>query len=441
MKHLVMLLTLLLGSPVVTAAETQPDGAEPAQKVYAVVFDVASADVASGKQLADSIRLRLRAHDEYDVLDRLTTEEAAGPLAEADRDKARRLMARLASNQAIFGTLTQNGDAFQAEICFIDATGEREKPRQWCKTFQAEGQRARAVLAKQIVAAVRGEAEWIPPQYGDETEPEKFGAPLNRNGSFDAGAVGWDRPDNVSTFIEPMAGRGKILRIRTDLERNAWLAYRRQLMFGEADPANPPEIATDTSYGSVAGLEGVHYASHWIEARPGQRYWLTIDFRGKSGDGQFPRIFVKGFRKTEHAMDGLGETSLKELGITPAEFAALPSKKRDELIAADARKHPMRYVRECYRWYLACRENPGRWRHYAAPFPPRGGLPENVEYLQIQIYAYWPPATYLFDNCFLYPDPRQEEPVAEEPARTPNFGRTSDIVEQETSGATTQPAR
>jgi hypothetical protein len=88
----------------------------------------------------------------------------------------------------------------------------------------------------------------------------------------------------------------------------------------------------------------------------------------------------------------------------------------------------MRYVRECYRWYLPCRAPQGEWSHFAAPFPPRGGLPDDVEFLQIQIYSYWPPGEYFWDNVKLHADPRQHAPEPEARPRTPNAGRTSDAI-------------
>jgi hypothetical protein len=97
------------------------------------------------------------------------------------------------------------------------------------------------------------------------------------------------------------------------------------------------------------------------------------------------------------------------MNLSPKDFAALPEPKRKLLIEADAKKHPMRYVRECYRWYLPCVARPGKWLHFAAPFPPRGPLPDNVEYLQIQIYSYWPPGEYLWDNVLLYEAPQPDE--------------------------------
>ena len=51
-----------------------------------------------------------------------------------------------------------------------------------------------------------------------------------------------------------------------------------------------------------------------------------------------------------------------------------------------------------------------------------------MEYLQIQAYCNWPPGEYLFDDVHLYADPRQEAPLAEEPARTPGFRRSTDTA-------------
>jgi len=385
-----------------------------------------------GERLADSIRLALRPHGQYEVIDRLTTQEFSGPLgADADRKGIAKLIKRLAAGAAVYGTVQKVGQNVRAEVRYLDLT-DPNRPAGWSKVFSDGTERARPLIAKAIVEAIRGKGQWRPPEYGDEPEPDSFSKPLNVNGAFDDGRKGWDAPDNVSTFIEAgPPGRGKILRIRTDLARDAWLEYRRKLRFGQADPSKPPKIARDTSYGSVAGLEGVHYRSVWIRATPGRRYWLTADFKGTTAGIFFPKIFVKGFRKMPGAPEGLPESAILELGLTVEQFIAMDADKRKKLIERDAKANPMRYVRECYRWYLACRNKTGQWKHYAAPFPPRGGLGKNVEWLQIQVYAYWPPGEYRFDNVHLYKDPNQKAPLPEEPARTPNFQRRRRIAEQE----------
>ncbi|MBN1554584.1 MAG: hypothetical protein JXA11_07545 [Phycisphaerae bacterium] len=390
-----------------------------------VVFDFATPDVKKfdpaqtfkpmpfGRRLAGDVRLKLRREGKkIVVLDWHTTAEASGPLpADTPPETVKKLLAeKLGGHVGIFGTVHKTDQTVRAEIGCVDLRS-KDNPA-WSKVFQSRGERVRAILAKQIVETVLGKTLQQPVEYGHEPEPprEALGKPLNVNGSFDEGAKGWDAPDNVSTFLLPgPAGRGTILRVRTDLQRDPWLAYRKALRTGKANPANPPAIAKDTTYGSVAGLEGVHYRSRWIKATPKKRYWLLADCKHTTtGKRATPKVFVKGFlkiQKTPHAYDGLPESSLAEMNLTPEQFAALPEAKRRFLIEADVKKHPMRYVRECYRWYLSCPSESGKWNHFAAPFPPRGGLPEDVEYLQIQIYSYWPPGEYLWDNVQLHEAP------------------------------------
>jgi len=409
------------------ALATSAPTTKPMRTVFAVVLDFNGPE---GGRLADSVRLRLRNVSSFDVLDRISTQEASGPVGtETSRKQVAKLMGQLASEIAVCGSVHRSGAKVSAKVHCLDARGTA--PVWWSRTFTNDSPRWRAVISKGIVEAVTGSSLWVPPQYGHESEPAKFAKPLNVNGSFEAGWKGWDRPDGVSTFIEPgPAGRAKVLRIRNDLARDPWLAWRRKLMLGQADPHKPPEIPPDTSYACVAGLEGVHYNSEWIKATPGRRYWLVCDVMPAGGT---PKVFVKGFRKTPYALDGLAETSLADMDITPEQFASMTADKRKRLIQADAAKRPMRYLRECYRWYLNMPGAKGKWSHHAAPFPPRGGLPANVEWLQIQVYAYWPPGEYLFDDILLYADPRQTDPLSEAKPRTPNFGKTSDLVDHPTS--------
>ena len=412
------------------AAAAPAEAAEDANtpKAYVVIFDFAGPG-NDGAALADSCRLRLRRRAEHTppphdfVLDRLSTQELTGPLEpDVDREKLKALMlGRAGCNVGMVGRLERDGKTYTAQVACLDLT-DANTPRGWRKTFTDGSERWRAVLARQIVATYTGAKPWVPPQYGDEKEPtqEQLGQPVNVNGSFDAGQKGWDRPDNLSTFLEEgPKGRGTILRVRTDLARDPWLAYRKALRLGKADPNDPPTVRRDTSYASVAGLEGVHFRSDWIDARRGWRYWLTVDAAQPGG-----KVFVKGFIDWTARADGLPESALAELGLSPLEFASLSKEKRRKLIAEDARKNPERHRRESYRWYLNTAGGPAKWHHYAAPFPPRGGLPENVQWLSIQIYSYWPPGTYLWDNCFLYEHPGVDAPVSEEQGRTKNLDRS-----------------
>ena len=421
MKHLNTARCTALAAAFLLAPAAGADTAP--KKTYTAVFDFASKPAHLGRQLADSVRLYLRRHDEYEVIDQLTTREAASAMpASADAAKVTALMKdTLGVNLAICGSAQQAGEMVRAEVKVIDLT-DPAKPRQWEAVFSDGTERARGVIARQVVEAVRKQAEWRPPEYGDEPEPQAFGDPLNANGSFEAGAKGWDAPDNASTFlVAGPAGRGRVLKIKTDLERHKWLDYRRKLRLGLADATKPPKLAKDTSYGSVAGLEGVHYRGEFLRASPGGRYWLTADMKGKTAGIFFPKVFVKGYLDYTARAAALPEVSLVEMKLKPEDFAALPPAEQKQLIGRDVKAHPDRYRRECFRWYLACRNEEDVWMHYAAPFPPRGGLPKNVEYLRIEVYAYWPPGEFLFDNVHLYADPGQKAPLPEEKPRTPNF--------------------
>jgi len=398
-----------------------PPAAKP-DKTFVVVFDMACADGDYGKKLSDSIRLRLARHKEFSIVDSLTTRDHAKATGvQADRSKLISLMKdKLLVTVGIYGTVSVRGKQITADIACINFT-DPAKSADWTETFTDATQRARGLIARAVVEKITKRAEWVPPQYGDEDEPKKFGKPVNVNGSFDKGSAGWDAPDNAGTFIKDgPRGRGKILRIRTNIERDKWYKYRRELRMGLASPKNPPKLKRDTSYGSVAGLEGVHYRSDWIDAKAGQRYWLTAD---KLGPGA--KIFIKGFLDWSHQASGLPESSLARLGLTPEKFADLPSDTQQQMIKADAKAHPERYRRECYRWYLNCGGSKD-WKHHAAPVPPRGGLPKHVRWIQIQVYSYWPPGEYLWDNVHLYKDPRQTAPLPEVNARTKNYKTLTD---------------
>ena len=438
MRLAVVALAALLAAPGLARSEepgAKPTG--PKARVYVVVFDFettgqAGARSSYGQQLADSVRIRLRRHKQLEIIDRLTTQEFSGPIGlRTAATKVKTLMSdKLGVNVGFYGTVQKAGDVVRAEIACVDLR-DPKKPRSWTQVFSNDTQQARGLIAKQVVEAFLRREEWVPPEYGDEPEPKTFGKPVNINGDFEKGHTGWARPDNACEFIEPgPKGRGKVLRIRTDVERDKWLEYRRKLRFGQADPKRPPKLERDTSYASVAGLEGVHYRGQWLDAKAGQRYWLVTDMKGKTAGIFFPKIFVKGFEDWTDRADALPETSLIERKLTPRKFAALPTEKQKALIAEDAKQHPDRYRRECFRWYLACRNEENVWKHYAAPFPPRGGLPKRVRWLQVQVYAYWPPGTYRFDNVWMYKDPTQKTPLDEEKPRTLNFGKTSDVVEK-----------
>jgi len=420
-----------------------PDDPRP-KKAYVICFDFASAEAGYGEAMADTIRLKLARHEEYFVLDRITSQEGAPPQgADADPKTVEKFMDQLGLNVGLYGTVAKRGDTVTVEVRCIDRTNP-DKPVTWKETYTDATQRWRAEIARPVIEKITGLPEWVPPQYGDEVEPKNLNKAeaVNRNGDFEKGWLGWTHPDNVSTFVEKgPAGHGNILRVQTDLARDPWLEYTRKLRFGQADPDHPPQIAKDTSYGCVGGLEGVHFRSEWLPAVTGQRYWVVADAAKPGGT---PKVFIKGFLNRAELIgaDGLPEESLYQLGLTAQSFAAMPEEKRKALVAEDVKKHPERYRQECYRWYLNLREGgKDQWQHHAAVCPPRGGLPANVEHIRVEIYSYWPPGQYLWDNVWMYKDPTQKAPAAEEEARTKNLHKKELLHDAERKGAAaSQPA-
>jgi len=440
----------LLTAAILAARSAAAPPTRPAAKVQAhvAILDFACADAEYGRKLANAIRMRLARHEELDVVDQLTTAELADALpAATERDKVAELMRRkLGVDLAVYGTVTKVGPAVRLEAACVDlrphadaadlpaaSAAKQAGARNWRRVFADETQRPEAVISKAVCEAVTGREEWKPPEYGDVPVPADLGRPVNVNGGFEAGRAGWQEPDNVATFIERCpremddSKRGNVLRVRTDLARWAYVNYIRDIRMGRASTASPPRIGSDSGYGSLGGNEGVHFRSDWIKATSGWRYWLNVDFYVPGG-----KVFVKGFRKTEHALDGLPESALARLKLTPRQFAALPAEKRRQRIDAEAKRDPASFLRECYRWYINCRGEKGKWNRLTECCPPRGGLPGYVEVLQLQVYSYWPAQTYWYDNVQFYKDPTLTAPLEEEKPRTPNFGRTSDVIERET---------
>jgi len=408
------------------AAADAPEPAKPTKQFVAVFDFICPANPEVGNDLARRVRGRLtRCSVGMEVIDHISMQELTHQLAPrvytSDKQMARWLGAPIGATAAVWGNLAISGNAHTLTVRYVDLSGNA-----WRKVFTDATERARGLLARQVVEAITGRPEWTPPQYGDEAEPPELGKPLNVNGGFDAKGFhppGWQPVDGVSSLLVKHAGRGRVLRFNTNLDRDLWLAWQHAVRRGEGDPTKAPKIApSPQKYRNVGAMEGVMLMSEWINAEPGRRYWLTADVRGPTAQDFAPKIFIKGYADFAATADSLSEVSLQELALTPETFAQLPERRRKELIAADVRNHPERHRREVYRWRLACRDEKGKpeaWRHCAGVFPPRGGLPSNVKYLRIQIYAYWPPGEYLFDNVHLYADPRQTTTAPAVEPRTP----------------------
>lgn len=245
---------------------------------------------------------------------------------------------------------------------------------------------------------------------------------LIRDGSFETGRYwpyGWQATDGLTTFWVAGGTAGKrCLRIHTDVLDAQWKARQDQVRAAVAEaerksggdpqslpsnpvPPSPERIPTSPPYyDTVAGLHGVHYRSHYIKCKPGAIYRFSIDARTEA-EGE-PKVFIKGF--FDHKV-----------------------KTRDgyRVIRRDAYRAPI-FLDPC----------DGQWRRYARLFQPSrskttlDGKPVQTQYLQVQIYAYWKPGSYYFDNVRLEiigteepePEKKPAEPkTREKKERTPQL--------------------
>jgi len=235
-------------------------------------------------------------------------------------------------------------------------------------------------------------------------------ANLLQNGSFETGRYwpyGWQATDGLTTFWATGGTDGqRCLRIYTDVFDVQWKARSDEVRAAVDEatrraggdpqslpesPVPPPPERIPTRppyYDTVAGLHGVHYRSHYVKCTPGAVYRFSIDARTEA-EGE-PKVFVKGFFDQK-----------------------MQTKDGYQVVRRDAYRAPI-FLDPC----------DDQWRRYARVFHPSqskstlGGKELETEWLQVQIYAYWKPGSYYFDNVRLEivgmeePEPRK---VAEEP--------------------------
>ncbi len=232
------------------------------------------------------------------------------------------------------------------------------------------------------------------------------------NGAFEKGKDGkpdaWQLPDGLCTFWEKAPG-GKCIRIDTDVLRDEFLARQKEVdAFLEAakgkeregkeakgkdsnrkgptplPPAKPKSPTKEPKHDTVAGVEGVSYASDFIEITPGQDYRLEVDCR-TDGGAKTPKVFVKGY-------------------------------------FLDPKRPPEYQKRQKYEKYLICNACE-KWQTSSMVCSPTAKTPD-VKWVRVIIFAYWPPGTYYFDNIRLVPAPktggRKSAPgTAKEPPSAP----------------------
>jgi hypothetical protein len=204
--------------------------------------------------------------------------------------------------------------------------------------------------------------------------------------------VGWTRPDNLTVFWEDggIHGKGKCLRLDTDVYRNEWEAHRK-------DPTQPVSKTPTTGlkYDTVGGTAGVAVFSHPIVVEAGGCYRVSYDVKGQGE----PFIFVLGYWKCglEHLKDMGTKYFFKPVPGGPSFSLVAYNTSGEEKRPPEAGDFIMSYRRRVVARFPGGAE--GTWRHYETVLQFPADSPIQVALLEL--YAYWPPGDYWFDNVRL----------------------------------------
>lgn len=225
------------------------------------------------------------------------------------------------------------------------------------------------------------------------------GQNLMINGGFEQpaehgdGPVFWQRPDNlVWHWVEDNADKdGKFIRIDTDVNKGQ--AYRwwvdRYLHGKPLRDAPKKQITKPPKYGTIAGLDGGFYISDFIPVEEGGAYRVYVDSRGGTS-----KVFIFGYVEKEPMSFGDEQPAVQQ-AFRVARGAS------DVSDSGRAKKYRLRYR---YRtWFQVGGSD--QWTTYTHKEPRHPNdreITEDVRWIRIMLYPYWPPGVYEYDNVRVY---------------------------------------
>ena len=241
------------------------------------------------------------------------------------------------------------------------------------------------------------------------------GENLIRNGTFDRpnktedGPAHWAEVDNLVYFWthDPEAPKRKrVIHINTDvLQSQAYAWWVRRYVNGEPLRNAPKRIPPhDPGYDTIAGLDGGFYASDFIPVKEGGAYRVYIDAKGPKA-----KVFIRGYEK---------KVPLSFADEQPATQQVFRRARGEP--ERDRKGRPVKYrLRYRYQtWFTVGGSDEWETYTHAKPRHPNSReITEDVRYIRIQIYPYWPRGDYWFDNVHVVevePDAEQASPEADE---------------------------
>ncbi|MEX0654760.1 MAG: hypothetical protein WD534_07545 [Phycisphaeraceae bacterium] len=238
---------------------------------------------------------------------------------------------------------------------------------------------------------------------------------LLRNGDFDEPAedgahpAHWQQTDNLVfhwTTDPDAPERGKVMRIDTDVYQRQAYAWWIDRFVHDAplDDAPPKQQPTGNRYDTIGGLDGGHYWSDYIEIKPGGAYRVYVDAKGPGS-----KVFIRGYIEKE---------PLSFADEHPAVQQIFREARGEPTLDENGR--PVRY-RMRYRyttWFpVGGSDEWETYTHDQPRHPNNREITENVRYIRIMLYPYWPAGEYWYDNVRVIevePDPAQARPDADE---------------------------
>ncbi len=215
------------------------------------------------------------------------------------------------------------------------------------------------------------------------------------NGSFDTPAkdkthpAHWQAIDNLVFFWEKADDpeRGRIIRIDTDV--NQGQAYQwwidRFVHDAPLDKAPNKRPTQPPKYNTVAGLEGGFYWSDYIPVKPGAAYRVYVDAKGPAS-----KVFIRGYEEKLPLSFGDEHPAVQE------QFRNARGEPK-----LDKNGRPVQYhLRYLYTtWFPVGGSDEWKtYTHHMPRHPNNNPVTEDVRYIRIMIYPYWPPGEYYYDN-------------------------------------------
>lgn len=246
-------------------------------------------------------------------------------------------------------------------------------------------------------------------------EPNRLDQNLLPNGNFDTPSedhtypAHWQQIDNLVFFwtTDPnQSQRGKVIKIDTDVyQRQAYQWWVDRFVHGRSLGRAPEKIPTSgLKYDTIAGFDGGSYWSDFVKIKKSCAYKVYIDAKGPPA-----YVFIRGYVQKPH---------LSFADECPAVQEQFRIARNQPL--KDEKGRPIKYrLRYLYttKFTVGGSEQWKTYTHIKPRHPTSREITENVKYIRICIYPYWPPGEYWFDNIRVYnvtSDPNQAKPNAKE---------------------------